>query len=56
MGIQHKSLPIAGSIIYLKYTHLILYWILGVQFHPESILTSPPIGLQIINNALKLKY
>jgi anthranilate synthase len=25
MGIQHKSLPIAGSIIYLKYTHLILY-------------------------------
>jgi anthranilate synthase len=40
MGIQHKTLPIAG-----------------VQFHPESILTSPVHGMTILKNALKtLKY
>lgn len=40
MGIQHKTLPIAG-----------------VQFHPESILTSPIHGMTILQNALTvLKY
>lgn len=46
----HVSPSLARSCLTIEHSSLPMA---AVQFHPEAVMTSPDIGLQLIENALR---